>query len=290
MRQPVSWEGAKFCCYREPVGHFESALRLDNNMNRVDEKVAIVTGGGSGIGEASSELLAEGGASVVVTDVNEEAAEHTANIIKQKGGQAISMHQDVADEGRWQEVVDTTITEFGKLDVLVNNAGVSGAGGDNIEDGTFENWRNIMSINLDAVYLGCKIAVDAMKDKGGSIINISSVMGIVGGAGPAYNASKGGVRLLSKSVAVYCGTMGYRIRVNSVHPGYIWTPMVRRFVEISDEVASEEELQEMLVLRHPIGRLGEAQDIARGICFLASDDAGFITGSELVIDGGYTAI
>ena len=259
-------------------------------MNRVDDKVAIVTGGGSGIGEATSKLLAQGGASVVVTDRNEEAAEHTAKLIIQKGGRAISLHQDVVDEGRWQEVVDATMTEFGTLDVLVNNAGVSGAGGDNIEEGSFDSWRNIMSINLDAVYLGCRRAVNAMKDKGGSIINISSVMGMVGGAGPAYNASKGGVRLLSKSVAVYCGTMGYKIRVNSVHPGYVWTPMVRAIVEISDEVESEEELMEMLVIRHPIGRLGEPQDIARGICFLASDDASFITGSELVIDGGYTAV
>ena len=176
-------------------------------MNRVDEKVAIVTGGGSGIGEASSELLAEGGASVVVTDINEEAAEHTADIIKQRGGRAFSMHQDVTDEGRWQDVVEAAASKFGKLNVLVNNAGVGGVGTDNIEESSFEDWRNIMSINLDAVYLGCKKAVEVMKEEGGSIINISSVMGIVAGVGvgPAYNASKGGVRLLTKQVAVYCG-------------------------------------------------------------------------------------
>ena len=210
-------------------------------MNRVDDKVAIVTGGGSGIGEATSKLLAQGGASVVVTDRNEEAAEHTAKLIIQKGGRAISLHQDVVDEGRWQEVVDATMTEFGTLDVLVNNAGVSGAGGDNIEEGSCDSWRCIMSINLDAFYLGCRRAVSAMKDKGGSIINISSVMGMVGGAGPAYNASKGGVRLLSKSVAVYCGTMGYKIRVNSLHPGYVWTPMGRAIVEISADRGREED-------------------------------------------------
>ncbi|MFP6809109.1 MAG: glucose 1-dehydrogenase [Pseudomonadales bacterium] len=259
-------------------------------MNRVDGKVAIVTGGGSGLGEASSELLAEGGANIVVTDINEEAAQHTADIIKQRGGKAISLHQDVTNEGRWQEVVQAAESEFGKLSVLVNNAGVSGAGHDNLEESTFESWRNIMSINLDAVYLGCKRAVEAMKEEGGSIINISSVMGLVGGAGPAYNASKGGVRLLTKSVAVYCGNNGYKIRVNSVHPGYIWTPMVRQIQEFMDEVSSEEELQQMLIMKHPIGRLGVAEDIGKGVRFLASEDSSFMTGSELVIDGGYTAV
>ncbi len=131
-----------------------------------------------------------------------------------------------------------------------------------------------------------------MKDSGGgSIINLSSVMGMVGGASAAYNASKGGVRLLSKSVAVYCGKMGYNIRVNSVHPGFIWTPLVRNLVDHMDEGnMTEEGLREMLTERHPIGRLGVADDIAKGIVFLASDDASFITGSELVIDGGYTAV
>jgi NAD(P)-dependent dehydrogenase (short-subunit alcohol dehydrogenase family) len=274
---------------QEHVGNSNEQNR-ENKMNRVDGKVAIVTGGGSGIGEASSELLAEGGASVVVTDINEEAAQHTADIIKQRGGNAISLHQDVTDENRWQEVVQAAEAEYGKLNVLVNNAGVSGAGGDNIEEGTFENWRTVMSINLDAVYLGCKRAVETMKEEGGAIVNISSVMGIVGGAGPAYNASKGGVRLLTKSVAVYCGNSGYKIRVNSVHPGYIWTPMVRQIVEVWDDVSSEEELRQMLIMQHPIGRLGEAEDIAKGVRFLASDDASFMTGSELVIDGGYTAV
>ncbi len=259
-------------------------------MNRVDGKVAIVTGGGSGIGEASSELLAQGGASLVVTDINEEAAQHTADIIKQRGGKAISLYQDVTDEGRWREIVQAAEQEYGRLGVLVNNAGVSGAGGDNIEEGTFESWRQIMSINLDAVYLGCKMAVESMKEEGGSIVNISSVMGMVGGAGPAYNASKGGVRLLTKSIAVYCGNNGYGIRVNSVHPGYIWTPMVRQIAQVSDEVSSEEELREMLLMQHPIGRLGVAEDIAKGVRFLASEDASFMTGSELVIDGGYTAV
>jgi 3(or 17)beta-hydroxysteroid dehydrogenase len=262
----------------------------DVEMNRVDDRVAIVTGGGSGIGEASCELLAEAGACMVVTDINEEAAQHTADIIKQRGGRAISLHQDVTEETRWQEVVDTALAEYGKVDVLVNNAGISGAGIDNIEESTFDDWRRIMNINLDAVYLGCRKAVDVMKKDGGSIVNISSVMGIVAGAGPAYNASKGGVRLLTKSIAAYCGKMEYKIRVNSVHPGYIWTPMIRNIVDGFEDVETEEELYAMLVMLHPIGRLGVAEDIAKGVRFLASDDSSFMTGSELVIDGGYTAV
>jgi 3(or 17)beta-hydroxysteroid dehydrogenase len=129
-----------------------------------------------------------------------------------------------------------------------------------------------------------------MKQSGGSIVNISSVMGIVGGAGPAYNASKGGVRLLTKSLASYCGRMAYPIRCNSVHPGYIWTPMVRQIAEVHEEVSTEAELKEMLLLAHPIGRLGEPEDIAKGVRFLISDDSSFMTGSELVIDGGYTTV
>ena len=259
-------------------------------MNRVDGRVAIVTGGGSGIGEASSALLAEAGACVVVTDIDEKSAQHTADTINQRGGRAISMQQDVTAETRWQEVVAATLSEFGKVNILVNNAGVSGAGSDNIEESSFEDWRRIMDINMDAVYLGCRKAVEVMKEEGGSIVNISSVMGIVGGAGPAYNASKGGVRLLTKSVAAYCGKMEYKIRVNSVHPGYIWTPMIRTIVDGFDDVETEEELYAMLVMLHPIGRLGVAEDIARGVRFLASDDSSFMTGSELVIDGGYTAV
>ena len=186
-----------------------------------------------------------------------------------------------------------SIAEYGKLDVLVNNAGISGAGLGVFEDQSFENWRKVLSINLDGVFLGTQRAVIAMKDSGGgSIVNISSVMGLVGGAGAAYNASKGGVRLLTKSVAVHCGTMGYNIRVNSVHPGYIWTPMVSGIVDVAPPEANltEDGLKAMLIEKHPIGRLGVPEDIARGVLFLASDDSAFMTGSELVIDGGYTAV
>ena len=259
-------------------------------MAKLDGKTAIVTGGGSGLGEASSELLAAEGASIVVSDVNEEAAEHTADIINQKGGSAISLAHDVTNQDEWPQVVQTAVKEFGSLDILVNNAGISGAAGVAMEDVDFEAWRQVMSVNLDAVFLGCQEAIRAMKDTGGSIINISSIMGIVGGAGAAYNASKGGVRLLTKSVAVYCGNNGYPIRCNSIHPGYIWTPMVLNALEYFPEIETEEELQATLIELHPIGRLGVPDDIANGVLFLASDASGFMTGSELVIDGGYTAV
>ena len=260
-------------------------------MARAKNKTAIVTGGGSGLGAASSELLAREGARVVVTDVNVEAAEQTANVIRQRGGQAIALEHDVTERNRWEDVVAETAGTFGGLDVLVNNAGISGGGAGPMEDVGFDEWKNVMDINLDSVFVGCQEAIKAMKDSGGgSIINISSIMGIVGGAGAAYNASKGGVRLLTKSVAVYCGTNGYGIRCNSIHPGYIWTPMVRSIVHFVDELETEDELRQMLVEKHPIGRLGIPEDIANGVLFLASDESGFMTGSELVIDGGYTAV
>jgi NAD(P)-dependent dehydrogenase (short-subunit alcohol dehydrogenase family) len=260
-------------------------------VKRVKNKIAIVTGGGSGLGQASSELLASEGARIVVTDIDENAAQETANTIAQRGGEAIAIQQDVTDRDRWQEVVELALQNYGQLDVLVNNAGVSGVGSGPMEDVSWEMWRQVMDVNLDAVFTGCQEAIKAMKDSGGgSIINISSVMGLVGGAGAAYNASKGGVRLLSKSVAVYCGTNGYNIRCNSIHPGYIWTPLVREIVDHLEELESEEDLREMLVEKHPIGRLGVPDDIAKGVLFLASDESSFMTGSELVIDGGYTAI
>lgn len=260
-------------------------------MTRVENKTAIVTGGGSGLGAASSELLAREGAAIVVTDVNAEAAEQTANVIRQRGGKAISLEHDVTEQARWEEVIEASNREFGGVDVLVNNAGISGTGAGPMEDVAFEDWKTVMDINLDAVFIGCQQAIKAMKASGGgSIINISSIMGIVGGAGAAYNASKGGVRLLTKSVAAYCGSNGYNIRCNSIHPGYIWTPMVRNIVHFVDELATEDDLRAMLVEKHPIGRLGVAEDIANGVLFLASEESSFMTGSELVIDGGYTAV
>lgn len=262
-------------------------------MNRVDGKVAIVTGGGSGIGAATCRLMAAAGASVVVTDVNALAAGEIAKEILESGGKALALHHDVVDEAQWDSVIEKTLADFGKLDVLVNNAGISGAGLGPFEEQSLESWRRILSINLDGVFMGTQRAVLVMKESGGgSIVNISSILGIVGSSGVAYSASKGGVRLLTKSVAAHCGAMGYKVRVNSVHPGYIWTPMVAGIVDSAppEDNLTEEGLKAMLLEKHPIGRLGVADDIARGVLFLASDDSSFMTGAELVIDGGYTAV
>lgn len=257
-------------------------------MNRVDGKVAMVTGGGSGIGRASSLLLSEAGAEVVVTDIDIDTAKETAAEITAAGRSAVAMQHDVSKGDDWETVIAAAEENFGPLNVLVNNAGISGGLG-LFEETPFEMWRQVMSVNLDGVFLGTQQAVKVMKKAGGSIVNISSIMGIVGGVNAAYNASKGGVRLLTKSVAAYCGSNGLPIRVNSVHPGYIWTPMIQNIANYIPG-GSEQDVRELLIPRHPIGRLGEPIEIARGILFLASDDSSFMTGSELVIDGGYTAV
>lgn len=254
-------------------------------MNRVRNKVALVTGASLGLGHATALLLAREGARVVVTDMLEKEGAALADEIVAGGGEAMFIKHDVASEDDWKRVVAATVSRFGGLDILVNNAGVALAG--NAEETTLEKWRWLMSINLDGVFLGVKHAIGAMKGKGGSIINLSSIEGLIGDPNlAAYNASKGGVRLLTKSAALHCAKSGYKIRVNSVHPGYIWTPMVEGFIAGQ---ADREAAKEGLAALHPLGHVGEPNDIAYAILYLASDEAKFVTGSELVIDGGYTA-
>lgn len=255
-------------------------------MGRVQGKVALITGAAKGIGREAALLLAREGARVAVTDVDEAEGRKVTEAIAAAGGEALFLKQDVADESQWQAVIAAVVERFGALNILVNNAGVALAG--SVEETSLEDWRWLMSINLDAVFLGTKHAILAMKETGGgSIVNISSIEGIIGDPNlAAYNASKGGVRIFTKSAALHCAKAGYKIRVNSVHPGYIWTPMVEGFLNETEDPAAG---KEGLVALHPIGRLGVAGDIANGILYLASDESSFMTGSELVIDGGYTA-
>jgi NAD(P)-dependent dehydrogenase (short-subunit alcohol dehydrogenase family) len=249
-------------------------------------KSAIVTGGALGIGRACALKFAAEGAVVAVTDVDGENGPLVVEEIRRSGGDAIFIRHDVADESAWEDIMATVIERYKKLDVLVNNAGVALA--KDVEHTTLDEWRRLMSINLDGVFLGTKHAVKNMKGaRRGSIINLSSIEGLIGDPNlAAYNASKGGVRLLTKSAALYCAKSGYNIRVNSVHPGYIWTPMVENYLKASGSI---EEGRKMLDALHPIGHVGEPDDIAYGVLYLASDESKFVTGTELVIDGGYTA-
>ncbi|GAA4500313.1 glucose 1-dehydrogenase [Gluconacetobacter aggeris] len=254
-------------------------------MARVSGKVAIVTGASLGIGKAAALMLAREGAKVAVADLKEDEGHAVVAEIEAAGGEALFVPLDVSREDEWTLAIAAVLARFGRLDILVNNAGIAYSG--TVESTSLNDWRRVQSINLDGVFLGTKAAVAAMKDHGGSIINLSSIEGLIGDPTlAAYNASKGGVRLFTKSAALHCARSGYRVRVNSVHPGYIWTPMVQGLTgETADQLAARKRLEAL----HPVGHLGEADDIAYGILYLASDESKFMTGSELVIDGGYTA-
>ena len=253
-------------------------------MNRLKGKVAIITGAAGGLGRAQALLLAKEGAKVVVTDIDKIKGQKIAEEVRNEGGEAVFIKHDVTSESDWSEVIRKALAEFGKLDILVNNAGILLV--KKIEDTSLVEWRQLMSINLEGVFLGTKYAIGAMKKSGGgSIINMSSAGGIVGTLNSsAYNASKGAVRLFTKVAALECSKAGYNynIRVNSVHPGVIETQM-------TEDILKDEAVRKSREDRHPIGRLGEPEDVAYGVLYLASDESKFITGAELVIDGGWTA-
>ncbi len=245
---------------------------------RLEGKVALISGGARGMGAEEALLFAREGAKVVIADVLDEGRDIAAQI---GGGQAIFARLDVTNEGDWQRAVSLAEEVYKRLDILVNNAGVSAVGG--IEDTTEEEWDRVMSVNAKGVFLGTKYAIPAMQRAGGgSIINISSQLGIVAmnESSPQYIASKGAVRLLTKSTAIQYAADG--IRCNSVHPGPIVTPM-------TEGRRSDPEVRELMTSRIPLGRYGEAIDVAYGVLYLASDEASFVTGSELVIDGGWVA-
>jgi NAD(P)-dependent dehydrogenase (short-subunit alcohol dehydrogenase family) len=253
---------------------------------RVKGKVALVTGGGVGLGKAMSRLLAQEGATVAVTDILDDDGGETVREIEEAGGTARYWHLNVTSEDQVRRVVGEVVDAFGEIDVLVNNAGISGADKPPHEV-TEEEWDKVQSVNVKGVFFCTKHVVPSMKrGGGGSIIHLSSIYGLVGAAdAPPYHASKGAVRLMAKTDALFYAKDG--IRVNSVHPGFIWTPMVQNFLESKGLTA--EEGKKNLASLHPIGRVGDPMDIAYGVLYLASEESAFVTGSELVIDGGYTA-
>jgi NAD(P)-dependent dehydrogenase (short-subunit alcohol dehydrogenase family) len=255
-------------------------------MKRVEGKVAVVTGGALGIGKESALMLARHGAKVAVTDINDEEGKKAAAEIEATGGIGKYWHLDTSREDNVAEVFADIVREFGSIDILVNNAGIAGVNKPTHEI-TREEWDRVMGVNVNGVFYCTKHAVPAMqKAGGGSIINLSSIYGIIGAADlPPYHASKGAVRLMTKNDALIYARDN--IRVNSIHPGFIWTPLVEQLAQDSPEGA--EVFRKSLDSRHPIGHVGEPDDVAYGVLYLASDESKFITGSELVIDGGYTA-
>ncbi|MER9597196.1 MULTISPECIES: glucose 1-dehydrogenase [unclassified Mesorhizobium] len=256
-------------------------------MSRVAGKVALITGAGLGLGRAAALLLAAQGARVVVTDIDDALARQTAELIVQNGGESLHLRHDVSNPDDWPPVMEAVKQRFGRLDVLVNNAGIAIAR--NIEDTSLQEWRRTMAVNLDGVFFGCQQGIALMKKTGGgSIINLSSIDGIIGEAElAAYCASKGGVRTLTKAVAVHCAERRYGIRCNSIHPGYIWTPQTENYLR---DLGTLEQEKASALARHPLGFLGEPNDIAYMVLYLASDESKFVTGSEMVVDGGYLAV
>lgn len=246
---------------------------------RLEGKVALISGGARGLGAAEARLFAREGAKVGIGDIREDEARALEAEIRESGGEAMFVRLDVTDEEQWSDAVDAVMTAYGRLDILVNNAGILEHG--TVEETTADSWDRTMGVNGRGVFLGTQAVIPAMSESGGgSIVNISSVAGLIGGMMTAYNASKGAVRLLTKSSAVQYAAEN--IRVNSVHPGPTETDMLDVFFR-------DQEVREQRAAETPIPRLGKPEDIAYGVLFLASDESSYVTGSELVIDGGHTA-
>lgn len=250
---------------------------------RVAGKTALVTGGASGIGAAAARRLAAEGARVALSDIDLDGARAVADDI---GANALAISHDVTDADSWQAALGVVEAALGGLHILVNSAGIVIVG--SVEDTSLEDWRRVHAVDLDSIFLGCKYAVPLMaKSGGGSIINMSSVSGIIAGHNlAAYNSAKAGVRHLSKSVALHCARRKYGIRCNSVHPAFVDTAMLDDLVRPG---MSREEGLERLAAQVPLGRVGTVDDIANAILYLASDESGFMTGAELVLDGGASA-
>lgn len=249
-------------------------------VKRLEGRIALITGGASGIGKATAFRFIDEGAKVVISDIQDALGESVVKELNAKGGEAIYLHHDVASEDSWKDVLSKIEAKLGGLDILFNNAGI----GDTLtlEQTPMDTYMKTIAVTQTSVFLGMKLAAELLKkSKHASVINMSSIFGIIGGFGasPAYHAAKGAVRLMTKTAALGWATQ--RIRVNSVHPGFIDTPILGN--------AKETEFGQVLLQVTPMNRLGQPEEIAAGVAFLASDDASFMTGSELVIDGGYMA-
>ena len=245
---------------------------------RLEGKVAIITGAAAGLGKAIALGYAREGAKVVIADINEERLQQVEKQINELGGEVLSYNLNVTNEEQWKDIVKVTVEKFGHLNIVVNNAGIGTHG--NIETTTFEDWKKLLDINLNGVFLGTKYGAEAILASGskGSIINMSSIAGLVGDSELlSYSASKGAVRLMSKSAALHLAKKG--IRVNTIHPGYMNTELMELVPD-----------QSAMINAMPLGHLGDPEMIAQGAIYLGSDESAFSTGSELVIDGGYTAI
>ena len=247
---------------------------------RLENKVALISGGAKGMGAVEAKLFAKEGAKIVIGDLLEVEGRKVEAEINETGGECLFVPLNVTNEAQWEQAVSAAVGRFGKLDILINNAGIFRTS--TVEETSSEDWDQVMDINAKGVFLGTKSAIPAMRESGGgSIVNISSVAGLTGSKSTsAYNASKGAVRLLTKSTAIQYASEG--IRANSVHPGTIETPMTEGF--LANDTMRKDRMD-----RTPIGRLGKPEDVAYGALFLASDESSFMTGSELVIDGGRTA-
>ena len=266
-------------------------------MNRLDGKNAFISGAARGIGAETARLMAVAGARVAIGDVLDERGRATARAIEVAGGQAIYVHLDVTRAEDWEAAIAAAVTHFGGLDILVNNAGIFLAKG--IEESTAADWERLCAVNLTGVILGTQAALPALRQsgagspQGSAIVNLSSIVGLVGSSlAPLYSLTKGGITTFTKSLALELARKGYRIRVNAIHPGIIDDEMGAQAVAARAQATGESDsaaATAQTAAAHPIGRLGTVTDIANGIVFLASDDAGFITGAGLTVDGGWTA-